>query len=45
MSALRDAVLDAQPVSDGVQAQLLLRFRRGERGKAPPGGGAGRPGR
>jgi hypothetical protein len=37
MAALRDAVLLARPVPDGVDASLSLRFRR-DRGKAPAGG-------
>jgi hypothetical protein len=42
MGALRDAVLDARPAPDGVQAQILVRFRRVEQGRL---GGAGSPGR
>jgi hypothetical protein len=42
MSALRDAVLDAQPAPDGVQAQILIRFQRAEQGRR---GGAAPPGR
>jgi PKD repeat protein len=42
MSALRDAVLDARPAPDGVQAQILVRFKRGEQGRR---GGAVPPGR
>ena len=39
MAALRDAVLLARPVPDGVDATLSLRFRRDRRG--PAGGGEG----
>src|SRR5713101_5670287 len=42
MAALRDAVLLARPVPDGVDATLSLRFRR-DRGRGPAGGGEGRP--
>jgi hypothetical protein len=34
MGALRDAVLDARPAPDGVQAQILVRFQRAEQGRA-----------
>jgi hypothetical protein len=33
MGALRDAVLDAQPAPEGVQAQILVRFRRVGQGR------------
>ena len=42
MAALRDAVLLARPVPDGVDATLSLRFRR-DRSRGPAGGGEGRP--
>jgi hypothetical protein len=40
MGALRDAILDAKPAPDGVQAQILVRFQRVEQGRR----GADRPG-
>jgi hypothetical protein len=40
MAALRDAVLLARPVPDGVDASLSLRFRR-DRGRTPAGGAEG----
>jgi hypothetical protein len=43
MGALRDAIFDASPATDGLQAQFFLRFRRTEQGRAP-GGGAPGPG-
>jgi hypothetical protein len=44
MGALRDAIFDASPATDGLEAQLFLRFRRTEQGREP-GGGAASPGR
>jgi hypothetical protein len=41
IAALRDAVLLARPVPDGLDANLSLRFRR-DRGKRPAGSGEGR---
>lgn len=34
MGALRDAIFDATPATDGLQAQLFVRFRRTEQGRA-----------
>jgi hypothetical protein len=34
MGALRDAVVDARPAPEGVQAQILVRFQRAEQGRA-----------
>jgi len=45
MGAVRDAVLDAQPAPDGVQAQVLVRFRRGDQGRLDRSSGAGTAGR
>jgi PKD domain-containing protein len=44
MGALRDAILYAAPAGEGMQAQLFLRFRRVEQGRAQPRGD-GSPGR
>ena len=42
MAALRDAVLLARPVAEGVDATLSLRFRR-DRGRGRAAGAGARP--